>query len=72
MLNQQFDKEFQQLDQQIRFEQENLQAQLAEERREWKKIHRTRLRQFREDLSRKKIAPEMQRNRIQQVFLLFI
>ena len=68
MLTQQFEKEFHQLDQQIHFERENLQAQLADDRREWpKNIQKTRNRQLRQKLVTNKIVPETQRNFVRKV-----
>ena len=53
MLTQQSDKELQQLDDQIRFECDTLEAQLADDRREWpkawKKIQKQRNKQFRQN-----------------------
>jgi len=54
MLTQQSEKELQQLDEQIRFERDTLDARLADDRREWprtwKKMQKTRHKQFRQQL----------------------
>lgn len=54
MLAQQSEKELQQLDEQIRFEREALESRLSEDRREWprtwKKMQKTRNKQFRQQL----------------------
>jgi hypothetical protein len=54
MLTQQSEKELQQLDEQIRFERDTLEARLNDDRREWprtwKKMQKTRHKQFRQQL----------------------
>jgi len=54
MLTQQSEKELQQLDEQIRFERETLETRLNDDRREWprtwKKMQKTRNKQFRQQL----------------------
>jgi hypothetical protein len=60
MLTQQSDKELQQLDEQIRFERDTLEARLADDRRDWprtwKKMQKTRNKQFRQQLIINKIS----------------
>jgi hypothetical protein len=54
MLTQQSEKELQQLDEQIRFERDTLEGRLNDDRREWprtwKKMQKTRNKQFRQQL----------------------
>ncbi|UJR13522.1 hypothetical protein I4U23_000536 [Adineta vaga] len=62
MLTQQSEKELQQLDDQIRFECDTLEAHLADDRKEWpkswKKMQKTRNKQFRQQLIIDKKSPE--------------
>jgi hypothetical protein len=71
MLTQQSEKELQQLDEQIRFERDTLEAQLADDRREWprlwKKMQKARNKQFRQKLIMNKVAPEAEKNLIKKV-----
>jgi hypothetical protein len=75
MLTQQSEKELQQLDEQIRFERDTLEAQLADDRREWpkmwKKMHKVRNRQFKQKLMMNRIAPEAERNLIKKVIIQY-
>ncbi len=76
MLTQQSEKELQQLDEQIRFERDTLEAQLADDRREWpktwRKTQKTRNKQFRQQLIIKKISPEEEKNLIKKVLIRHI
>ncbi|CAF0897988.1 unnamed protein product [Adineta ricciae] len=62
MLTQQSEKEIQQLDDQVRFERDALEARLADDRRDWpklwKKTQKTRSKQFRQQLLINKTPPE--------------
>jgi len=75
MLNQQSDKELQQLDEQLRFERDALEARLADDRREWprlwKKMQKTRNKQFRQQLTINKTSFEEEKNLIRKVRLNF-
>jgi hypothetical protein len=71
MLTQQSEKELQQLDEQIRFERDTLEAHLADDRKEWpkiwKKTHKIRNKQFKQQLIINKISPEEEKNLIRKV-----
>lgn len=73
MLTQQSEKELQQLDEQIRFERDALEARLSEDRREWprtwKKMQKTRSKQFRQQLIINKTPLEDEKNLIKKVGL---
>ncbi|CAF1558487.1 unnamed protein product [Adineta ricciae] len=62
MLTQQSEKEIQQLDDQVRFERDTLEARLADDRKDWpklwKKTQKTRSKQFRQQLLINKTPPE--------------
>lgn len=71
MLTQQSEKELQQLDEQIRFERETLETRLSEDRREWprtwKKMQKTRHKQFRQQLIINKTPLDDEKNLIKKV-----
>ena len=71
MLTQQSEKELQQLDDQIRFERDTLDARLADDRREWprtwKKMQKTRSKQFRQQLIINKTPFEEEKALIKKV-----
>jgi hypothetical protein len=71
MLTQQSDKELQQIDEQLRFERDALEARLADDRREWprlwKKMQKTRNKQFRQQLTINKTSFEEEKNLIRKV-----
>lgn len=71
MLTQQSEKEVQQLDEQIRFEREALETRLNEDRREWprtwKKMQKTRNKQFRQQLIINKTPLEEEKVLIKKV-----
>ncbi len=71
MLTQQSEKELQQLDEQIRFERDTLEAHLSDDRKEWprtwKKMQKTRNKQFRQQLIISRISPEEEKNLIRKV-----
>lgn len=71
MLTQQSEKELQQLDEQIRFERDTLDARLADDRREWprtwKKMQKTRHKQFRQQLIINKTPLEEEKILIKKV-----
>ena len=71
MLTQQSEKELQQLDEQIRFERETLEARLNDDRREWprtwKKMQKTRNKQFRQQLIINKTPIEEEKILIKKV-----
>jgi hypothetical protein len=73
MLTQQSEKELQQFDEQIRFERDTLDARLADDRREWprlwKKMQKTRNKQFRQQLIINKISAEEEKNQTRKVYL---
>ncbi|CAF0796707.1 unnamed protein product [Didymodactylos carnosus] len=62
MLNQQAEKELQQFDEQARFERDNLEQSINEDKREWprmwKKMQKTRMKQFKQQLLIKKTSAE--------------
>ncbi|CAM4879525.1 unnamed protein product [Rotaria socialis] len=66
MLAQQSEKELQQLDEQIRFERDTLESRLNEDRREWprtwKKMQKTRNKQFRQQLIINKTPLDEEKN----------
>jgi hypothetical protein len=72
MLTQQSEKELQQLDEQIRFERDTLEAHLVDDRKEWpktwKKMQKARNKQFRQQLILNKASPEEEKNLIKKVF----
>jgi hypothetical protein len=73
MLTQQSEKELQQLDEQIRFERDTLDARLGDDRREWprtwKKMQKTRHKQFRQQLIINKTPLEEEKILIKKVGL---
>lgn len=75
MLTQQSEKELQQLDEQIRFERETLEARLSDDRREWprtwKKMQKTRNKQFRQQLIINKTPVEEEKILIKKVVYSF-
>lgn len=75
MLTQQSEKELQQLDEQIRFERETLEARLNDDRREWprtwKKMQKTRNKQFRQQLIINKTPIEEEKILIKKVAYSF-
>ncbi|CAF5064794.1 unnamed protein product [Rotaria magnacalcarata] len=73
MLAQQSEKELQQLDEQIRFERDTLESRLNEDRREWprtwKKMQKTRNKQFRQQLIINKTPLDEEKNLLKKVEL---
>lgn len=73
MLSQQSEKELQQTDEQIRFERDTLEARLSDDRREWprawKKMQKTRHKQFRQQLIINKTPLEEEKILIRKVWL---
>ncbi|CAF1150990.1 unnamed protein product [Adineta steineri] len=71
MLTQQSEKELQQLDEQIRFERNTLEARLIDDKREWpklwKKMQKTRTKQFRQQLIMNKTSSEEEKKLIKKV-----
>jgi hypothetical protein len=75
MLTQQSEKELQQLDEQIRFERDTLEGRLNDDRREWprtwKKMQKTRNKQFRQQLIINKTPFEEEKILMKKVKLKF-
>jgi hypothetical protein len=71
MLTQQAEKELQQLDEQIRFERDAMEARLAGDRKElpksWRKLQKARNKQFRQQLLLNKTSVEEEKNLIRKV-----
>lgn len=76
MLAQQSEREIQQLDEQIRYERNTLEAHLADDRREWpkawKKIQKARYKQFRQQLIMNNTNPEEEKDLLRKVPALIL